>query len=77
MSYYQLGISCTPQTIAYTSNHKFFPLHASIYRRQNNHILQLPCNSISKSMLNIHEKEHEKTLHDTTTCRTCNNKVSK
>lgn len=52
MSYYQLGTSCIPQTMACTSNHKFLPLHASVYKRRDTYMLQLPGNSISKSLLN-------------------------
>ena len=35
-SYAILGLSCRKNTIACTSNHKFFPLYAPIYTKPNN-----------------------------------------
>lgn len=32
-SYAMRGIPCCPQTIACTSNHKFFPLYAPVYKK--------------------------------------------
>jgi hypothetical protein len=53
MSYSQLGISCIPQTIACTSNHKFIPLHSYIYKRSSTYMLQYPDIDTNKQTSNV------------------------
>jgi hypothetical protein len=45
MSYSLLGTSCKPHTIACTSNHKFLPLLAPIYKKQYVDMMQYPGNN--------------------------------
>lgn len=58
MSYSQLGISCTPQTIACTSNHKFLPLHACIYKRRSTYMLEYPGIDTNTPMSNVNTSTH-------------------
>jgi len=51
MSYSIRGTSCIQQTMAYTSNHKFLPLHADVYKKQYTYMLQYPGNSIPTKLL--------------------------
>jgi hypothetical protein len=45
MSYSLLGMLCKSQTIAYTSNHKFLPLHSPEYLKKPVCIIQYPINN--------------------------------
>ena len=52
MSYSLLGSSCTPQTMYMTSNHKFLPLRASIYKKQFTYMMQYPGTNVTNNLNN-------------------------
>jgi hypothetical protein len=52
MSYRLLGESCKPQTMACTSNHKFLPLNASIYKKQFTYMMKYPGTTITSTLEN-------------------------
>ena len=65
MSYAKLGVNCYPITVAFTSNEKFFPISAPVYKERGvvHH----------QSSKNLHEDRHndDTTNEKTHTCTTC------
>ena len=50
--YHKLGVPCEPITVACTSNHKFLPLKASVYRKQYTYMMQYPGTTLPQSYTN-------------------------
>lgn len=63
MSYSLLGTSCMPHTIACTSNHKFLPLQAPIYKKQHTYMLQYPGGSVISDNLSRIAPKHDDHFH--------------
>lgn len=60
MSYCKLGITCTSNTIAYTSNNKFIPFLSPVYLRQGTYMMQYPGDGSSPGVDNVKEDpDHE------------------
>lgn len=59
MSYSLLGTSCIPHILACTSNHKFLPLRAPVYKKQHTYMMQYPGNSTLSDNLTRIMPEHE------------------